>query len=70
VANSLSELEAATANGDGITVVLAWGVESATHEILAWVVQNAMMMVQVAEGQCVGCAVNLARCVGALVLVR
>jgi hypothetical protein len=59
VANSLSELEAATANGDGITVVRTRGVESATHEILAWAVQNAMMTMQVAKGQCVGCAVKL-----------
>jgi hypothetical protein len=68
VAHSLSELEEATADGDSITVALTRGVESARHEVWAWVAQRAMMTVRTAEGQCVGCAVKLAHCVGALVV--
>lgn len=69
MAHSLADLEQTTADGDSITVALTCGADSARYEVCAWVLQRAMMTVQKAEGQCVGCAVNLAHCVGALVVI-
>jgi len=68
-AHSVSEMEGMASDGEGITVAMTNSDERARHEVWGWVVQRAMITVQRNEGQCLGCAVKGAHCVGAMVVV-
>jgi hypothetical protein len=62
-------LEEGTSDGDSMTVALTNDDERARHEVLAWLIQRSIMTVQRNNGQCLGCAVKTAHCVGGLVVV-
>lgn len=69
LAHSVSELEAATNDGDSITVALTRNDSRARLEVLAWALRGAIMTVQRKDGQCIGCAIKLAHCIGGLVVI-
>jgi hypothetical protein len=69
VASSISDLEVAISDGDSLTVALSSADETAREEVLAYAVQRSIMTVRRVEGQCIGCAVQLGHCVGALIVI-
>ncbi|KAH8693406.1 hypothetical protein GQ44DRAFT_733897 [Phaeosphaeriaceae sp. PMI808] len=69
VVHSVSELSGLTRDSRDLTVALAQGDQRAVQEFCAWAVQNSMMTVVKGNTQCLGCAVHLAQCVAALVVI-
>jgi 4-alpha-glucanotransferase len=68
LAHSVSDLAAATEDDKSLTVALTPD-QAARNEALEFVARNSIMAVKRAEGQCLSCAVRLAHCVGALVVI-
>jgi hypothetical protein len=68
-AHSLVELDLATSDEDSVTIAMTWGAENSRNEVIAWVMERSMLTVQKRDDQCLRCAVNLAHCLGALVVI-
>lgn len=69
VAHSLGELVEAVQDGESLVVTLAWGNVRSINEICAFAVEKYILTVIKSDMQCRECAINLAHCIGALVLV-
>ena len=69
LAASIEQLPDITMTNEGMTVALTAGDRRAQEEALSFVVQHHILTVYRGEGQCVACAISLAHCIGALVVI-
>lgn len=69
VAHTLQELKEHLSDKNGLVIAQTLGEEPARQEVAAYASNEKVLTVKRAEKQCIYCAVRMAHCVGALVVI-